>query len=105
MARILEVAWDQDRFAAFLLDKFFDFIRLICLVEEGDEDIGSLARVCDCHCPANAAVPARDNSFEALEAAGSFVALLAMIRARLHSICKSRHRLLLRRKRRLGIIR
>src|ERR1700733_2486266 len=99
-----KIAGHQHSLAAFLLDEFLDLIRLFGLVEKGDQNIGSLARIRDRDCPAYAAVSAGDDGFHSLELARALVRSLAMIGSGLHRIRRSRHRLLLGREWRFGIV-
>src|SRR6202021_2275134 len=101
---VFQIAGHQHSLAAFLLDEFLDLIRLFGLVEKGDQNIASLARIRDRDCPAYAAVSAGDDGFHSLELARALVRSIAMIGSGLHRIRRSRHRLLLGREWRFGIV-
>src|SRR4051794_32164013 len=76
---VREVAGDQDGLLAGLLDPRRGVLRVLVLVEVGDEDVGALPGVRDRDGLADAAVGAGDDGGLAGEPAGAAIALLAVI--------------------------
>ncbi|XUR38955.1 hypothetical protein ACQY74_007095 (plasmid) [Rhizobium leguminosarum bv. trifolii] len=101
---ILDVTADEDSLASGLLDQPFRLIGILILVEIGEQQIGTLPGIGDRHCPANAAIAAGDDRPLALQPLGTAIALFAMVGNRVHLCRETRHRLLLGRERRCGII-
>src|SRR4051812_44937430 len=97
----LDVARDGDAFPAGGLDHPGGLLRVGLLAQVGDEDVGPLAGEGQRHGPADAAVAAGDDCGLSFELARPFVALLAIVRLRVHLGLEARRVLLLGRMRRL----
>src|SRR5689334_4463594 len=94
-ARVLDVAADEGRLAAGLLDPFAGLVRVVVLVQVGDQDVGALAREGNGDGTADAAVAAGDHRLLAGEPSASLVALLAVVGSGLHGGGMTGHALLL----------
>lgn len=101
---MLDVAREQDGFAAGVLDQALGLIGILMLAEIGDQHVGTLARKRQRHRAADAAVAAGDDRLFARQPPRAFVGLLAVIGDGIHLPGDPRHRLLLRGERWLGII-
>ena len=100
-----QVAGDQDGVASFGLDQSLHLMRVVVLVEIGDDDIGAFARIGERDRAADAAIRACDHGFLAVELARAAITGFAVVWARVHLRGRARHRLFLVGIRRLGIIR
>jgi hypothetical protein len=61
------VAGDQDSPTPLLLNQRLDLLRIVVLDQIGDQDVGTFARIGDCHGTSNAAVAARNYSSHAFQ--------------------------------------
>ncbi len=104
MRGVLDVAREQDGFAAGVLDQALALLGVLMLAEIGDQHVGALARERDGHRAADAAIAAGDDRFLAGQAPRAFVRLLAVVGDGIHLPGEARHRLLLLGERRLGIV-
>jgi len=104
MRGVLDVAREQDGFAAGVLDQALGLIGILMLAEIGDQHVGTLARKRQRHRAADAAVAAGDDRLPAGQPPRAFVGLLAVIGDRIHLPGEARHRLFLLGERRRGII-
>jgi hypothetical protein len=84
MFRTAQIPRDQNGLAALLFDERLDLARILMLVEIGDQDIGTLARIGNRYRPANTAVAARYHRFLSCKLPRPFVAGLAVVRSRVH---------------------
>ena len=104
MRGVLDVAREQDGFAAGVLDQALGLLGVLMLAEIGDQHVGALARKRKRHRAADAAVAAGDDRLFAGQPPRAFVGLLAVIGDGLHLLGEARHRLLLFGEWRLRII-
>jgi hypothetical protein len=79
VGRIGQVARHQDRLAAGFLDQALGFLRILVLVQVGDQDVRAFARERQGHGAADAAVGAGDQGRLAGQAAVADVAVFAVV--------------------------
>ena len=90
--------------ASGVLDQAFRCLGVAALGEVAEGDVGALAGIGQRHRAANAAVRAGNQRDLALELARAAIGLFAVVRTRVHPVGLARHRLLLCRKRGLGVV-
>ena len=99
-----DIARDQDRLAPCLFHEPLRFLRIFVLVKIGDKDVCALPRIRDSNRPPDSAVRTRDHRLLPGELATAAVALFAVIGLGPHLVGASRHRLVLARERRFGVL-
>src|SRR6201989_3020423 len=104
MALIRDIAGYDNGSAPRLLNPGGAFLRIVMLLEVGDQDVGAFPSESQRHGAADAAVGARNQRCLACKAAATLVAFLAVVRTWPHGFFLSRHRLLagLERRPRIG---
>src|SRR5438270_12071681 len=87
---LAQVTGNRNRFAPRTTDQIDSLLRIRLL--RGvivDRDIGAFARICDRGPTTHSAIAAGHERFAPLQAAGTFVALFAMVRPRVHLACQA----------------
>src|SRR6266403_4910505 len=95
MVRVLHIAREEHSFPAGVLYQFFSLLGVIVLAEIGDQYVGTLARVGDRNCSANATVCASDDRLLVCESTAAAVAALAVVGHRFHHVRFAGHWLFL----------
>jgi hypothetical protein len=103
MLRMTYIAWNQYDLTPFAFDQRLYLGSVLILVQIGDDDICSFARVGDRDGTADAAIATGDDRLLAGETPRAFLALLAVVGPRFHRARRAGHQLLLGGEGRLGI--
>src|ERR1700738_2254528 len=95
MLAVGNVARNENSTTASRFHQVSGLLRVVVLVEVGNQDVGAFTGKCDNHCTANAAVATRDHRNLPEKTIRASVAFFAVVRLWMHRCCKARRPVLL----------